>query len=331
MRPISRRTRAAATAAIATAGLTLTGCGTADPNAQESSSTKPAKPTSSSTSEQPAPTTSSSTSTTTTKSKTPTPTSTSTTQTRTRTQTPTRTRTQTQTPTRTETRTTQPTPTKSSSSSTLSDDGKALTLGSSSPRVLAAQKRLQSLGYFSPTPDGSFGGGTRQAVWALQKVAGLPRTGQIDAATKQALDKGVRGNPSISSGLEIDIARQVMYVVRGGSLVRTMNISSGNGEMFKYPTKKDKDGKPTEWDTQKAVTPTGSFSMYMSRNKNHESTLELGTMYRPAYFNEGIAVHGSGSVPAHPASHGCVRVTNDGMNWLWSNGYHSNGTNVLVR
>src|SRR5690606_35305288 len=37
---------------------------------------------------------------------------------------------------------------------------------------------------------------------------------------------------------------------------------------------------------------------------------ELGPLYRPKYFHEdGIAVHGYGSVPSRPASHGCVRVS----------------------
>jgi peptidoglycan hydrolase-like protein with peptidoglycan-binding domain len=325
MRPISRRTRVAAAAAAVTASLVLAGCGTADPNAQESSSSEPATPTSPKSTSQPAPTTTTSTSTSTTTSRTPTTTST--------TQTPTRTRTftRTQTPTRTETRTATPTPTRTSAPPTLADDGKELTLGASSPRVLAAQKRLQSLGYFIPEPDGSFGGGTRQAVWAIQKVAGLPRTGKIDAATKRAIDNGVRGNPTISNGLEINLGRQVMYVVRGGALQRTINISSGNGETFRYAKKKDKDGKVTEWGTTTAVTPAGSYSIGFERDYNHKSTLELGSMYRPKYFNGAIAVHGSGSVPAYPASHGCVRVANPAMDWLWSSGMANMGTSVYVR
>ena len=31
-------------------------------------------------------------------------------------------------------------------------------------------------------------------------------------------------------------------------------------------------------------------------------------MYHPSYFSSGYAVHGSESVPAYPASHGCVRI-----------------------
>jgi L,D-transpeptidase catalytic domain len=35
----------------------------------------------------------------------------------------------------------------------------------------------------------------------------------------------------------------------------------------------------------------------------------LGSIYRPKYFHAGYALHGMTSVPAYPASHGCVRMT----------------------
>ncbi|MDE3086779.1 MAG: peptidoglycan-binding protein, partial [Acidobacteriota bacterium] len=46
-------------------------------------------------------------------------------------------------------------------------------LGMSGPQVLAVQQRLQSLGYWLGTPDGTFGDATQQAVYALQKAAGI--------------------------------------------------------------------------------------------------------------------------------------------------------------
>lgn len=49
----------------------------------------------------------------------------------------------------------------------------------------------------------------------------------------------------------------------------------------------------------------------------------------PVYFTNGYAVHGAESVPAHPASHGCVRVPR----WLASDvvGRLRLGTWVIVR
>jgi lipoprotein-anchoring transpeptidase ErfK/SrfK len=43
----------------------------------------------------------------------------------------------------------------------------------------------------------------------------------------------------------------------------------------------------------------------------------LGLLYRPKYFSGGYALHGSTSVPAYPASHGCVRVNTRAMDHLW--------------
>jgi lipoprotein-anchoring transpeptidase ErfK/SrfK len=31
-------------------------------------------------------------------------------------------------------------------------------------------------------------------------------------------------------------------------------------------------------------------------------------LYYPNYIHYGIAIHGNPSVPAHPASHGCIRI-----------------------
>jgi lipoprotein-anchoring transpeptidase ErfK/SrfK len=62
----------------------------------------------------------------------------------------------------------------------------------------------------------------------------------------------------------------------------------------------------------------------------HESTLELGSMYRPKYFRGGWAVHGSGSIPPWPASHGCVRVSNAAMDWMWDTWGAPLGTAVHV-
>jgi len=55
-----------------------------------------------------------------------------------------------------------------------------------------------------------------------------------------------------------------------------------------------------------ATTPKGDFRLFKHIDgwrKNY-----LGNLYKPWYFTPYYAVHGSGSVPAHPASHGCVRV-----------------------
>jgi len=196
-----------------------------------------------------------------------------------------------------------------------------LAYGATGERVVALQTRLQELGYFLLEADGSYGPATQQAVWALQKSAGLYRDGVVGPDTQRAIDRGVRPQAVSSSGkvLEIDIDRQLVLAVEDGVVRRVINASSGNEVPY------DVRGV-----TYPARTTRGTFSVYMERNYAHESTLELGTMYRPKYFNRGIAVHGSPSIPPYPASHGCVRVSNSAINWLWDSWGLPIGTTVIV-
>jgi len=54
-------------------------------------------------------------------------------------------------------------------------------------RVEAVQRRLTELGYEPGPADGLMGPRTRDAIRALQRDRGLPRSGRIDAATMEAL------------------------------------------------------------------------------------------------------------------------------------------------
>ena len=78
-----------------------------------------------------------------------------------------------------------------------------------------------------------------------------------------------------------------------------------------------------------AVTPKGVYHVY--RGVNGWDPGPLGKLYRPRYFNGGIAVHGYPSVPSTPASHGCVRVTIGAMDFLWNNKLLPIGRTVVVR
>jgi peptidoglycan hydrolase-like protein with peptidoglycan-binding domain len=55
-----------------------------------------------------------------------------------------------------------------------------LELGDSGPAVVALQTRLSRLGYWLGRADGTFGLTTQQAVYALQKAAGLTQTASTD-------------------------------------------------------------------------------------------------------------------------------------------------------
>lgn len=199
--------------------------------------------------------------------------------------------------------------------------GKALARGDAGPQVLAVQQRLQQLGYWIGTPNGTYGPVTQQAVWALQKAAGLVRDGAVGPDTRKALAQGVVPHARVGGGkhIEVDLQRQLALLVDGGKTI-VINASTGNGEKFTALGK--------QYD---ATTPTGTFHIYYQQNGQHSSTLEIGNMWRPKYFNGGIALHGEGFlVPPYPASHGCVRISDPAMNWVWDTWNAPLGTQVTV-
>lgn len=198
---------------------------------------------------------------------------------------------------------------------------RALRSGDEGTAVLAVQVRLIELGYFLPAADGDFGPATQQAVWALQKAAGLARDGLVGPDTQAALDAGTRPQARTATGrvVEVDLGRQLVLAVDDGVVTRVINASTGNGETYVALGRE-----------LRAYTPTGDWTVVRQIDGMHESGLELGSMYRPKFFHKGWAVHGSASIPPWPASHGCVRVSNAAMNWIWDDWGAPVGTRVLV-
>ncbi|WP_069279898.1 peptidoglycan-binding protein [Bradyrhizobium elkanii] len=67
-----------------------------------------------------------------------------------------------------------------------------LRLGAKGFEVKALQQRLVELNYAVGAIDGKFGRGTRMAVIALQLDRGLPGTGEVDGATREALQRDLK-------------------------------------------------------------------------------------------------------------------------------------------
>jgi len=180
--------------------------------------------------------------------------------------------------------------------------------GDRGPAVVALQQRLLALGYWLPAADGRFGSDTKHAVVALQKAAGLSRDGIVGSRTRAALDAGTRPRARlVGDGLEVDLRRQLLIVVRDGQVETIYDASTG---------------RVRGW------TPVGSHRI--TRQIDGWRHAPLGTLYRPKYFIRGVAIHGYPSVPNRPASHGCVRVTNRAMDHLWSSGDAPVGARIVV-
>ncbi len=190
------------------------------------------------------------------------------------------------------------------------------------------QERLLELGFWLQSANGDYGVTTRQAVMAFQKYRGLDPTESVDDATAAALSEAqnrVRGHADTGSVIEVDKTRQVMFVVMDGRTEWAINVSTGSGVPY---VERD----ATEWgkwvrgDSQ---TPDGIFLVDREFTKGWRPG-DLGEIYRPKYFNGGIAVHGAYQIPAHPASHGCVRVSTPAMDFVWSEDLMPRGSTVWV-
>ena len=188
------------------------------------------------------------------------------------------------------------------------ESDRALTVGATGARVRALQERLRELGYWLGTPDGSYGDLTAQAVMAFQKVNGLERDGIAGASTVAALAEATRPVARSTSGnlVEVDKERQVLLVIRDGEVAWAVNVSTGTEKPYYV------NGR-----TEMADTPPGRWTVSWAEDGMDWG--ELGGLFRPRYFHaDGIAVHGYHEVPAYPASHGCVRVANQVMDWIWA-------------
>jgi N-acetylmuramoyl-L-alanine amidase len=182
--------------------------------------------------------------------------------------------------------------------------------------VLALQQRLVALHYWLGTPNGVFGDTTEQAVYALQKAAGISRDGIVGPETQGALARGVEPQPRSEPGylIEVDLADDLLMLVTHGTLQWTLNTSTGGGYVFDTGTV--------------AITPTGTFTIY--REVDSWVVDNLGRLWRPKYFYSGVAIHGETYVPPFPVSHGCVRVSISAIDWIWTTNKAPIGTTVMV-
>lgn len=181
----------------------------------------------------------------------------------------------------------------------------AFARGSSSPsaqlsakEILEAEQRLSNLGYWAGPVDGKFDAGSRHALIAFQKVEKRTRTGNLTQLELEALRTASRplARRTQYAHVEIDLDRQVLFLVgEDGAVFRILPVSTGNEELY-----------TDRGQVHRAHTPTGSFKVLRKIDGWRRSS--LGLLYYPSYIFNGIAIHGNPSVPARPASHGCIRI-----------------------
>lgn len=180
--------------------------------------------------------------------------------------------------------------------------------GDAGPWVMRLQERLENAGFRPGPVDGVFGKATLGAVYAFQKVNELERDGIFNDDDWETLNAAqpieLSASDTQPDRVEVDLDRQVLYLVLDNRVETIVPISSGNGELYR-----GRGGSLV-----RARTPEGSYRF--NRHINGWRISYLGGLYRPFYFRGGYAIHGSGSVPPVPASHGCVRVEIHDMDYL---------------
>lgn len=160
-----------------------------------------------------------------------------------------------------------------------------------------AEQRLADMGYWTGAVDGVFDSASRSALSAFQKWEGRAVTGKLTTDELEAIRRGAapKAREPGYEHVEVDLDRQVLMIVDEDGAARVLPVSTGNGKEFFY-----------EGQTSIAYTPRGRFVVY-EKGVGWEDNVP-GSMYYANYISGGIAIHGSYSVPATPASHGCIRI-----------------------
>jgi peptidoglycan hydrolase-like protein with peptidoglycan-binding domain len=163
-------------------------------------------------------------------------------------------------------------------------------------QIREAERLLAEVGYWTGPLDGVFDQATRFALIAFQKWEGRPTTGRLTIEEIEAMRGSAPPVPRDGDyeHVEVDVDRQVLMIFDGKGGVRALPVSTGTDKPFVY------DGQ-----TSIAYTPRGRFVVYDKGTGWEDNSLG---MYYPNYISGGIAIHGSRSVPAEPASHGCIRI-----------------------
>jgi lipoprotein-anchoring transpeptidase ErfK/SrfK len=163
---------------------------------------------------------------------------------------------------------------------------------------------------------------------AFQKYFRLKPTGSITPGTAyllETVDEPATAETAEGTLAEVDKQRQLLFIVQEGKTEAVLNASTGDDREYEEPDA----NSPGVIIRGVALTPEGIFSIDRERPDGWWIG-DLGQIYRPKYFIGGVAIHGSTSVPAYPASHGCVRVSVAAMDMIWDKNLLPRGTTVIV-
>ncbi len=129
---------------------------------------------------------------------------------------------------------------------------------------------------------------TAQALTAFQAWEGLSRTGTATLATRRRLNVARTPQPRVRSQsrrMEVTRDKGVLLLIERGEVQRAVHVSTGAG----------------------ARTPRGTHTVYRKERMSWSRPFSVWLPFA-SYFRGGFAFHEYPSVPAYPASHGCIRI-----------------------
>ncbi len=208
-----------------------------------------------------------------------------------------------------------PTPSVSSEPPTSPSPEPSTSTPTTPPPVVVApelqmERDLDALGLPTGKVDGLVNASTRRALCAYRDLNGLGATRVQPGATLMS---------QISSSTELPLLPRRLFGVKAlvSLTCQTAYITNNAGYIVRVlPVSTGKDNGYHE-------TRRGFKRVYWRYNGWQASTLfpepdGRPGLYRPIYFDRGIAFHGVRKpIATKPQSHGCVRTWPKDQNWLW--------------
>jgi lipoprotein-anchoring transpeptidase ErfK/SrfK len=188
-----------------------------------------------------------------------------------------------------------------------------LHFGQRGAAVRSVQRRLAQLHYYPGPVDGVYGQSLQLAAWAFREVQGLrlDNNSQLEPITRafeHALVNPKKPWVLVRNGgpnrIEINQTIQVLVLYRNNKPHLILHISSGGRYYY-----------CSQGSCGYAITPDGNYTALSYLPGNIK--VPLGYMENPVFFiGRAYAIHGGDDVPWYPASHGCVRLFSDVVNWF---------------
>jgi hypothetical protein len=181
--------------------------------------------------------------------------------------------------------------------------------------VEAQQAKLNELFAGTGMPelniDGVSGSVTRQRLCAARLALGLtPSTTDMAAGSDEEQVLMAATGLGIPPGAPIDMERWVLV----DQTCQVMFVGAGGGPLqFIFPTSTGEPGHETRLQDRSMVY---RYDPAFENGGWHDSTdfpvpednPLNGNMYKPLYFDGGLAIHGANNVPTSPQSKGCARL-----------------------